>query len=277
MLDIILYEPEIPPNTGNIIRLCANVGATATATDGGIISKTGSYTRTDGITAEIGNLDFNQNAIYREYTNKLDTTAFAGMVSMAGIGEVRDLQESATQNTNLADLLGKMNTENYTTKLALADDVLSEWKNTSDFSDTTNLETITLEDGTSFKFDISDATRSQLDKVQVLEIFSSINLIQTNLNGNTLTITSGNRARNYTIVRGQENVLSDGHFTAGWTTYRSGWSNVTDLNLGSINSGYNTLLTNINEAVFTQTEYPKVLENLEFSFNAESGEIKVGI
>jgi len=27
MLEIALYEPEIPPNTGNIIRLCANVGA----------------------------------------------------------------------------------------------------------------------------------------------------------------------------------------------------------------------------------------------------------
>lgn len=26
MLDIILYKPEIPPNTGNIIRLCANTG-----------------------------------------------------------------------------------------------------------------------------------------------------------------------------------------------------------------------------------------------------------
>lgn len=26
MLDIVLYEPEIPPNTGNIIRLCANSG-----------------------------------------------------------------------------------------------------------------------------------------------------------------------------------------------------------------------------------------------------------
>lgn len=26
MLDIVLYEPEIPPNTGNIIRLCANTG-----------------------------------------------------------------------------------------------------------------------------------------------------------------------------------------------------------------------------------------------------------
>lgn len=26
-LHVVLYEPEIPPNTGNIIRLCANVGA----------------------------------------------------------------------------------------------------------------------------------------------------------------------------------------------------------------------------------------------------------
>lgn len=27
MLHIVLYQPEIPPNTGNIIRLCANMGA----------------------------------------------------------------------------------------------------------------------------------------------------------------------------------------------------------------------------------------------------------
>ena len=26
MLDVVLYEPEIPPNAGNIIRLCANTG-----------------------------------------------------------------------------------------------------------------------------------------------------------------------------------------------------------------------------------------------------------
>ena len=26
MLDIVLYQPEIPPNTGNIVRLCANTG-----------------------------------------------------------------------------------------------------------------------------------------------------------------------------------------------------------------------------------------------------------
>lgn len=27
MLDIVLVEPEIPPNAGNVIRLCANTGA----------------------------------------------------------------------------------------------------------------------------------------------------------------------------------------------------------------------------------------------------------
>jgi tRNA (cytidine/uridine-2'-O-)-methyltransferase len=28
MFHIVLYQPEIPPNTGNIIRLCANTGCT---------------------------------------------------------------------------------------------------------------------------------------------------------------------------------------------------------------------------------------------------------
>ncbi len=27
MLHVILFEPRIPPNTGNVIRLCANTGA----------------------------------------------------------------------------------------------------------------------------------------------------------------------------------------------------------------------------------------------------------
>ena len=27
MFDIVLFEPEIPPNTGNVIRLCANTGS----------------------------------------------------------------------------------------------------------------------------------------------------------------------------------------------------------------------------------------------------------
>ncbi|HVH84802.1 MAG TPA: TrmH family RNA methyltransferase, partial [Steroidobacteraceae bacterium] len=28
MFHVVLFQPEIPPNTGNVIRLCANTGAT---------------------------------------------------------------------------------------------------------------------------------------------------------------------------------------------------------------------------------------------------------
>lgn len=28
MFNVVLYQPEIPPNTGNVIRLCANTGCT---------------------------------------------------------------------------------------------------------------------------------------------------------------------------------------------------------------------------------------------------------
>ena len=28
MFHVILFEPQIPPNTGNVIRLCANTGST---------------------------------------------------------------------------------------------------------------------------------------------------------------------------------------------------------------------------------------------------------
>jgi tRNA (cytidine/uridine-2'-O-)-methyltransferase len=27
MIAVVLFQPEIPPNTGNVIRLCANTGA----------------------------------------------------------------------------------------------------------------------------------------------------------------------------------------------------------------------------------------------------------
>ncbi|AJI53797.1 hemolysin-type calcium-binding region domain protein [Francisella philomiragia] len=258
-----------------IVDINLNATTTTTATDGGVISKTGTFTRTDGTTSTIGNLDFNQNAIYREFTDNLDTSAFNGMMNMAGIGEVRDLQEAATQNQNLADLLGKMNTESYTAKLGLADDLLTEWTKTSNFSDTNNLENIILEDGTSFTFNISDSTRSQLDKIQTLETFSSNKLIQTSIDGDTLTITHGSKSRSYNIVRGQENVLGDSYFTAGWNEYTVGNTVLRDMNLTSVANGYNNILNTVKENIFAQTEYPQILENIGFDYNAESGEIEV--
>ncbi|MDE4940899.1 hypothetical protein NAI66_14020, partial [Francisella tularensis subsp. holarctica] len=76
----------------------------------------------------------------------------------------------------------------------------TEWTKTSNFSDTKNLENITLEDGTSFTFNISDSTRSKLDKIQTLETFSSNKIIKTSIDGDTLTITHGSKRISYKIV-----------------------------------------------------------------------------
>jgi tRNA (cytidine/uridine-2'-O-)-methyltransferase len=64
MFHIVLYQPEIPPNTGNIIRLCANSGAMLH-----LIHPLG-FTLDDSKLRRAG-LDYHEWAEVREY-DKLD-------------------------------------------------------------------------------------------------------------------------------------------------------------------------------------------------------------
>jgi tRNA (cytidine/uridine-2'-O-)-methyltransferase len=59
---VVLYEPEIPPNTGNIIRLCANTGAQLH-----LIHPLG-FTLDDRRLRRAG-LDYHEWATVREYPN----------------------------------------------------------------------------------------------------------------------------------------------------------------------------------------------------------------
>lgn len=62
MFNIVLYQPEIPPNTGNIIRLCANTGATLHLVHplGFVLSKK---------TLKRAALDYVDSATIKEYKN----------------------------------------------------------------------------------------------------------------------------------------------------------------------------------------------------------------
>lgn len=62
MFHIVLYEPEIPPNTGNIIRLCANAGASLH-----LIHPLGF--RLDDAKLRRAGLDYREWADVREYGN----------------------------------------------------------------------------------------------------------------------------------------------------------------------------------------------------------------
>lgn len=61
-LHIVLYQPEIPPNTGNIIRLCANTGAQLH-----LIHPLG-FSMTDKSLKRAG-LDYSEWALVKEHTS----------------------------------------------------------------------------------------------------------------------------------------------------------------------------------------------------------------
>lgn len=62
MFHVVLYQPEIPPNTGNVIRLCANTGATLH-----LIRPLG-FELEDSKLRRAG-LDYHELATVREYDN----------------------------------------------------------------------------------------------------------------------------------------------------------------------------------------------------------------
>ena len=68
MLNIVLYEPEIPPNTGNIMRLCANTGCTLH------LVKPLGFALDDKLLRRAG-LDYREYADVREWDN-LDTLLY---------------------------------------------------------------------------------------------------------------------------------------------------------------------------------------------------------
>src|SRR3989338_969271 len=85
MFHIVLFEPEIPPNTGNIIRLCANTGSQLH-----LIHPLG-FTLSDKQLRRAG-LDYREWASVKEHPN---LTAFQQTVA---VNRVFACSTKATQN-----------------------------------------------------------------------------------------------------------------------------------------------------------------------------------
>jgi tRNA (cytidine/uridine-2'-O-)-methyltransferase len=71
MVHVLLYEPEIPPNTGNVIRLCANTGAQLH-----LIGKLG-FSLDDARLRRAG-LDYHETAAMRTHATLDDCLAALG-------------------------------------------------------------------------------------------------------------------------------------------------------------------------------------------------------
>jgi Ca2+-binding RTX toxin-like protein len=112
-----------------------NKVATTTLANQNQILATGQYTKADGTTGVVADVNFVADSFHREFTSQLDTSAVASLPDMQGSGAVRDLREAATQSTTLQNLLSQYSVA--TTRegqMALIDKLLSAWADTSGFS-----------------------------------------------------------------------------------------------------------------------------------------------
>jgi hypothetical protein len=85
-----------------------SINLTSTATNialagGNVQTAAGTYTKANGQTGSVGNLDLAQNAFYSEFTDHISlTTAAQGIADLQGAGRVRNLREAASLDDTLA-------------------------------------------------------------------------------------------------------------------------------------------------------------------------------
>jgi len=119
-----------------------NVGSTEHSqilANGNQLADLGSYVKTDGsvatlgeVTGNLGDINLVQDTFHSQFTTTLDTSAVATLPDMQGAGQVRSLREAATLSATLAQLLtdfGAASTR--AAQQALIDPILKAWSDTS--------------------------------------------------------------------------------------------------------------------------------------------------
>ncbi|XXQ68217.1 calcium-binding protein [Neisseriaceae bacterium B1] len=100
--------------------------------NGNAIRQLGSYTKTDGSTAQMGDAWFAADKLYSRFTDKIDMTAEQSQAAnLSGIGRLRDLNQAAAISGDLANVLKAYSqAQTKQEQLALLDSLVHEWAET---------------------------------------------------------------------------------------------------------------------------------------------------
>lgn len=100
--------------------------------NGNTLAQQGSYTKTDGTTAQAGDLLLAADNLHSRFKDKVELTAEqAKAANLAGIGRLRDLREAAALSGDLANVLKAYSAaETKEAQLALLDNLIHEWAET---------------------------------------------------------------------------------------------------------------------------------------------------
>ncbi|MEB0011472.1 calcium-binding protein [Glaciimonas sp. Cout2] len=109
-----------------------------TLANGNQLADQGTYTKTDGSTGNMGDVNFEEDAFHREFTDEVVIADnVKDLPDMQGAGKVRDLREAASLSTSLQSVLAHYSAA--TTReeqRGLLDQMLSDWADTSSMTKT---------------------------------------------------------------------------------------------------------------------------------------------
>ncbi|MGZ9710281.1 hypothetical protein ACXX82_05650 [Glaciimonas sp. GNP009] len=109
-----------------------------TLANGNQLADQGTYTKTDGSSGNMGDVNFEEDAFHREFTDEVVIADnVKDLPDMQGAGKVRDLREAASLSTSLQDVLAHYSAA--TTReeqRGLLDQMLSDWADTSGMTKT---------------------------------------------------------------------------------------------------------------------------------------------
>ena len=108
--------------------------------NGNRLTHIGSYTKTDGTTGEMGDVEFAANRLYSRYTDTVELTPEQLKApNLQGLGRLRDLREAAALNAELADTLkAYAAAQTKEEQTALLSELVTKWGATDPFKSKTD-------------------------------------------------------------------------------------------------------------------------------------------
>ncbi|SMB32239.1 Putative calcium-binding protein (fragment) [Sterolibacterium denitrificans] len=110
----------------------ASTSANTNLAGGNILTATGTYTRTDGTTGTVGDLNLAHNPFYSEFTQAVPLSdAAKALPGMRGAGMVRDLREAASLDGQIVSDVDALAGLSRSQMLGALDTLIAHWAGTS--------------------------------------------------------------------------------------------------------------------------------------------------
>ena len=159
--------------------------------NGNVQTDTASFTRADGSAGIAANLNFANNAFYREFGDKIALTAEAsGIANLRGSGMVRDLQEAASINAELIQDVNRLVGLSRVGMMSQLDQLLQDSAGTADFKTS---QQRAADMGIKLFFGVPEATSAEMKAIRLIE--------QPGANSTQILTELGVTAARYNIIK----------------------------------------------------------------------------